>query len=90
MRLGNMEFIRTIREKHRTARQMEIQQLAEDTITVQDFDDSLYIAYNGTPLAPIDPSWTTKEIIQQLTIFRTNFINGRMKENGLHRVAAAL
>lgn len=85
-----MEFIRTLREKHQTARQAEIHQQAEDLITVQDFEDSLYIAYNGTPLAPIDSSWTTKEIIQQLSIFRNNFINSRMKEANHPRVAAML
>ena len=85
-----MEFIRTIREKQKTKRQAEIHQQAEDLITVQDFDDSLYIAYNGTPLAPIDPSWTTKEIVQQLSVFRSNFINSRMKEANRPRVAAML
>ena len=77
-----MEFIRTIREKQKTKRQAEIHQQAEDLITVQDFDDGLYIAYNGTPLAPIDPSWTTKEIVQQLSVFRNSFINSRLKAHG--------
>ena len=84
-----MEFIRTIRERQQTKRQAEIHEQAESLITLQDFDDSLYIAFNGTPLAPIDPSWTTKEIVQQLSVFRQNFINSKMKENGL-RIAATL
>ena len=57
--------------------------MAEETITIQDFDDNLFIAYNGTPLAPIEPSWTTKEIVQQLSIFRHNYINSKKKEQGL-------
>ena len=85
-----MEFIRTIKEKSQTKKQEAITKLAEDLITIQDFDDSLFIAYNGTPLAPIDVSWTTKEIVQQLSIFRHNFINSRMKQEGLARVAAVL
>ena len=85
-----MEFIRTIKEKSQTKKQEAIAKLAEDLITIQDFDDSLFIAYNGTPLAPIDVSWTTKEIVQQLSIFRHNFINSRMKQEGLSRVAAVL
>lgn len=85
-----MEFIRTIREKSQTKKQEAIEKMAEETITLQDFDNSLFIAYNGTPLAPIEPSWTTKEIIQQLSIFRSNFINSRMKAEGLHCVAAVL
>lgn len=85
-----MEFIRTIKEKSQTKKQEAIAKLAEDLITIQDFDDSLFIAYNGTPLATIDASWTTKEIVQQLSIFRHNFINSRMKQEGLSRVAAVL
>lgn len=50
-----MEFIRTFREKSQTRKQEEINREAMETITIEDFDDSLYIAYNGTPLAPIDP-----------------------------------
>ncbi len=85
-----MEFIRTLREKHQTARQAEIHQQAEELITIQDFDNSLYIAYNGVPLAPIESSWTTKEIVQQLSIFRNNFINSKMDELHHPRVAAML
>jgi hypothetical protein len=84
-----MEFIRTLREKSQTKRQEEIEKMAEETITLKDFDNSLFIAYNGTPLAPVEPSWTTKEIVQQLSVFRQNFINSKMKENGL-RIAATL
>lgn len=78
-----MEFIRTLRQKHQTARQADIEQQAEMLITLQDFDKGLYIAYNGTPLAPIDPSWTTKEIVQQLSIFRQNYINSHLKKTNL-------
>ena len=85
-----MEFIRTLREKHQTARQAEIHRQAEELITIQDFDNSLFIAYNGTPLAPIESSWTTKEIVQQLSIFRSNFVNSRMREVGIQRIAAML
>ena len=89
-----MEFIRTLfksdPEKQETKRQNTLRQQAEELITVTDFADSLYIAYNGTPLAPIDPSWTTKEIVQQLSVFRNNFINSKMDELHHPRVAAVL
>ena len=78
-----MELFRTFRERRNIRRQTEIQQQAEDLITLQDFNNSLFIAYNGTPLAPIDVSWTTKEIVQQLSVFRNNFIQSRMKESGM-------
>ena len=42
-----MEFIRTIRNKRQTQKQNEIQRQAEDTITLSDFLDAMYIAYNG-------------------------------------------
>ena len=89
-----MEFIRTLfktdPEKRETKRQNTFRQQAEELITVTDFADELYIAYNGSPLAPIDPSWTTKEIVQQLSIFRNNFINSKMDELHHPRVAAML
>ena len=85
-----MEFIRTLREKSRTNRQLEIEKQAEDVISLADFDDSLYIAYAGTPLVPVDPNWTSKEIVQELSKVRHNYINGKLKENGIPRIAAAL
>ena len=85
-----MEFIRSIREKSQTKAIENLEKMAEEIITVRDFDSSLFIAYNGTPLAPIEPSWTTKEIVQQLSIFRSNFVNSRLKDAGLPRIAAAL
>ena len=78
-----MEFIRSIREKSHTKAIENLEKMAEEIITVRDFDSSLFIAYNGTPLATIDESWTTKEIVQQLSIFRHNYINSKKKEQGL-------
>lgn len=72
-----MEFIRSLREKQQTARQNDIALQAEARIRISDFDDSLFIAFDGTPLLPIDKDWTTKEIIQQLSIVRNNYINSR-------------
>ena len=85
-----MEFIRTIRERQQTKRQAEIHRQAEELITIQDFEDNLFIAYNGTPLAPIESSWTTKEIVQQLSIFRSNFVNSRMRGANRPIIAAMI
>lgn len=74
-----MEFIRTLREKHQTQRQNDIQNQAEALIRVSDFDDELFIAYNGVPLVPIEKEWTTKEIIEKLNLLRGNYINSKMK-----------
>ena len=74
-----MEFIRTLRDKHQTARQNDIAMQAEARIRVSDFDNTLFIAFDGTPLVPIEKDWTTKEIVQQLNIMRNNYINSKMK-----------
>lgn len=74
-----MEFIRTLRDKHQTAKQNDIAMQAEARIRVSDFDNTLFIAFDGTPLVPIEKDWTTKEIVQQLTIMRNNYINSKMK-----------
>jgi len=85
-----MEFIRSIRKKHQTQRQADIQKQAEEIITVEDFDDSLFIAYNGTPFVPIENEWTTKEIIQQLSMLRKNYVNAKMKQNGFGQITAVV
>jgi len=74
-----MEFIRTLRDKHQTARQNDIAMQAEARIRVSDFDNTLFIAFDGTPLVPIEKDWTTKEIVQQLSIMRNNYINSKLK-----------
>lgn len=85
-----MEFIRTLREKSQTQRQATIRKEAEVFIKLADFDNSLYIAYNDTPLVPIDSSWTSVEILQELDKLRQNYINSKLKECGLPRIAASL
>ena len=85
-----MEFIRTLRERSQTQRQANIRKESEVLIKIADFDNSLYISYNETPLVPIDPSWTSVEILQELDKLRQNYINSKMKECGLPRIAAAL
>ena len=73
-----MELIRTLRERSQTKKQMEIQQLAEETITLSDFDNSLYIAFAGTPLVPIKEEWTSKEIVEELNKLRQNYIKSKL------------
>ena len=78
-----MEFIRTLREKSQTRRQEEICKMSEEVITISDFDSSLFIAYNGVPFVPIEESWTSKDIVNELSKLRQNYINARMKSMGL-------
>lgn len=74
-----MEFIRTIREKQQTAKQESITKETEQVITLSDFDNTIYIAYNGIPLVQIGDNSTTKDIIKQLSVIRNNYINVRSK-----------
>jgi len=82
-----MEFIRTIREKSQTKRYANIMEEAERLITLDDFDDSLFIAYNGVPFVPIEKQWATKEIVEKLSELRHNYANARLKECGLGQLA---
>lgn len=84
-----MEFIRTIREKSQTKRYASIVEEAERLITLDDFDDSIFIAYNGVPFVPIDKQWATKEIVEKLSELRHNYVNARLKECGLGQLATS-
>ena len=75
-----MEFIRTLREKSQTRREHDIQRMSEQVITLSDFANSLYIAYEGTPFVPIQEDWTSKQIVEELSKLRQNFINAKLKE----------
>lgn len=81
-----MELIRTIKENRQNSKNrkqakknQEIFNRACHVIGIGDFDDSLYIAYRGVPLIPIEGSWTTKEIIEKLHMVRQNYINAVTK-----------
>ena len=82
-----MEFTRTFREKSQTKRYASIVEEAERLITLDDFDDSLFIAYNGVPFVPIEKQWATKEIVEKLSELRHNYANARLKECGLGQLA---
>ena len=75
-----MEFTRTLKNKQVTRHQDDLMRKAEDTIRIEDFDSNLYIAYEGTPLVPIQEEWTSKKIVQELNKLRTNYVNAKMKD----------
>jgi hypothetical protein len=81
-----MELIRTLREKRISAHQNDLQQQAIDLITLADFDDKMYVAFNGMPLVEIEPQWSVKEILQQLNIIRQNYVNCQMKNRSIPQV----
>lgn len=83
-----MELIRTIKKRQQQACERSINEEAINTIYVDDFDDKLFISYNGTPLIPIDDTWTPKEILKKLNETRDRYISYRMKKSS--RSSAAL
>lgn len=74
-----MNLFQNIKERHRIARERDVRSQAIARIRVSDFDGVLYIAYDGTPLIPIESDWKTKEIMDQLNIVRNNYINSRLR-----------
>lgn len=84
-----MEFIRTLREKQMTSRQKSINEEATYAICLSDFDGKIYIAYNGTPIIPVEDKWTQKDILSKLEEVRNSYINYKMKK-GQIGVAATL
>lgn len=77
-----MELIRSLRERQQTNKQQTIQREAEEIITVSDFDNSLFIAYQGTPLIAIEDNWTPKDILEKLSIIRQNYMKARQSYRG--------
>lgn len=73
-----MNLLKRLREKHRAARQRDFQRQAEEAICLADFNDSLYIAFNGIPCDPVNQEWTPKEILERLSTLRNNYVNVKM------------
>lgn len=74
-----MELFKTIREKHETSKQENVRRHAEELITIEDFDGSLYIAIGDIPAILINGKTTVSEAIEQLENLRENYINYLMK-----------
>lgn len=85
-----MEFIRTIRERHQTSRQMSIREQAHSCICLDDFEGQLYITYNGTPLIPIDNKLSQEEIMEKLSTVRSSYTSYRMKQLYSSKAASIL
>lgn len=75
-----MGFLRNLIEGSQTQQEERILKMAEEVITLSDFNSSMYIAYNGTPFVPINENWTSKQIMEELGKLRQNYINVKKKE----------
>ena len=85
-----MELIRSLREKQRTARQQDIITEASEYICLCDFNSKIYISYRGTPMVPVEESWTPKEILKKLKDTRSGYIEYRNKQLGKSAATAVL
>ena len=85
-----MGLIRKLREKFQARKKEEIFDMAVDLIRLKDFNNSVYIAYEGTPIIPVKDEWTSEEIVRELDKIRANYIEVKLKENGLSKIAAVL
>lgn len=75
-----MELIRSLKNNYHEKLKKSILDDAVNNITVSDFDDKLYIAYNAVPLIPIEENSSAKAILMKLDETRKNYINSKMKE----------
>lgn len=75
-----MELFKTIRERHETSKQENVRRRAEELITIEDFDGSLYIAIGDIPAILIDGESTVSQAVEQLENLRSNYINYIMKK----------
>lgn len=77
--MGNI--LNSWKEKQKETRLGSIEREAEYTITVRDFNNALYIAYNDTPVISVADTDTPKDIISKLNEIRKNYISYRSAKN---------
>lgn len=75
-----MEIFARIKARRKKQKEREVTSQSRRRIEVSDFEDKLYIAYDGTPVFPIEENWTTKEIMGRLYELRANYIKAKMSE----------
>lgn len=75
-----MEFTRTIKEKQVTKHQDDLMKQSEEKVCLSDFNDCLFISYEGVPLVPIGEDWTPKQIVEKLSLLRQNYVKSKMKD----------
>ena len=69
------------KQNRQEAKERKLTRQARQRIGVQDFEKKLYIAVDGTPLVPVEPQWTTKDIIERIDNMRSNYVKGRKSES---------
>ena len=75
-----MEFTRTIKEKQVTKHQDDLMKQSEEKVCISDFNNNLFISYEGVPLVLIEEDWTPKQIVEELSKLRCNYVKSKMKD----------
>lgn len=73
-----MDFLNTLKEKHRASRKAELEKTAESVIALTDFAGQLYIGFEGIPLVLIEDNWTISKIMETLNNYRETYVKSRM------------
>lgn len=74
-----MEFLNNLKEKSLRRREEEVKRMASEYITLSDFNDRLYVAFQGSPLVVIDDDWPASDILSKLQEIRDNYIDSKLK-----------
>ena len=73
-----MEFINNWKEKSHHKREQEVKRMANEYITLSDFNGRLYVAFQGNPLVVIDDDWTASDALKKLKAIRDNYIDSKL------------
>lgn len=79
------EWLEGRKEQSRRKREKEVQREAVRLITLTDFADSVYVAYEGNPLFALSKKATMAEAVGQLNEIRTNYIVAKLNDPCISR-----
>jgi len=83
-----MEFLSNYKQNRKAALCKAIEQEAEDSYTLMEFNNQLYYAFNGVPMVGIAPDTTANEILQKWQGFKRSYID--YKKSVEHYTVGAL
>ena len=72
-----MKFTKSLKEKQINRYGGDVEKQSKEIIKLADFCDKIYIAYMDTPLVPIDESWNSKQILEELNKLRGNYVKAK-------------
>ena len=75
-----MEFLNNWKEKSHQRREEEVKVMANEFITLADFENKLYVAFQGNPLIVIDENLSASDILKKLQEIRNNYINSKLND----------